>query len=96
MSTETQPYANLYAKTLLDYVHESDVEKFKTDAKETQPGVFVRYREAGTVTIRMTINFNNETVTADAFLGSNFSTASHSFDEYEAPGEDAPTYVPVA
>lgn len=96
MSTETQPYANFYAKTLLNYVHESNVEKFKTEAKETQPGVFVRYQEATTATIRMVIDFNNETVTADAFHGNDFSTATHAFDEYEAPSDDAPAYIPVA
>lgn len=93
MSTETQPYADLYAKTLLDYVHESDVEKFKTDAKETKPGVFVRYLEAGTVMVRMIIDFNDETVTADAYLNGNCSTTSHSFSEYEKPDDNTDGFM---
>lgn len=96
MSDITQPYAELYAKRLLAYVNEVDAEKIKREATETQPGIYVRHRNARDVQIIMTIDFNKETVTALAQLSDEYSTVTHKFSDYTPPTDDEPEYVLTA
>ena len=96
MSDITQPYAEFYAKRLLAYVNEVDAEKIKREATETQPGIYVRHRNARDVQITMTIDFNKETVTALAQLSDEYSTVTHKFSDYTPPTDDEPEYVLIA
>ena len=99
MTKTAQPYADLYAQSLLDSIHETGPDKFKQVATETSPGVFTSYRKIYDANITMIVDFNKETVTAKAELihdRTNTATVTYNFDDYTPPSDDDSIYVKAA
>ena len=99
MTKSAQPYADLYARSLLDSIHEAGADKVKQLATETSPGVYTICRKIYDADITMIADFNEETATAKAELihdRTNVATTTYHFDDYTPPSDDDPIYVKAA
>lgn len=99
MTKSAQPYADLYARSLLNALHETGADKVKQLATETSPGIYTMRRKIYDADITMIADFNEETVTAKAELihdRTNSATTTYHFDDYTPPSDDDPIYVKAA
>lgn len=88
--------AKFYARHLLEHIGADNGNKFKNNARQSAPGVYVLNRGVYGANVTMKYDENAGTITTRAYNGYDTAEVTNKVSDYTPPADNAPKWVLAA